>query len=290
MGPNGVQSAAAAGAGLSAAAVTLRYPGLDLPVVREITAHIATGAVTVIVGPNACGKSTLLRAFGRIQRPDAGRVTLDGKAVGDYGPKEFARAVAFLPQSAAAPDGITVGDLVARGRFPHQGMLRQWSEADEQAVLGALKRTRTEDLADRRMAELSGGQRQRVWIAMVLAQQTGILLLDEPTTYLDLAHQLEVLELCRELNQVHGTTVVAVLHDLNQAARYADHIIAMAAGRIIAQGAPEAVITSTTVREAFGVSVHVLPDPATGTPLVVPVAGTHARHVPRPAPAGPATP
>ena len=263
--------------GIHASAVTIGYPGAERPVLQDVTARVEPGKVTVIVGPNACGKSTLLRAFGRILRPSAGIVTLDGKAVQEYGPKEFARAVGFLPQSAIAPDGITVGDLVARGRFPHQGMLRQWSDADEGAVVTALERTRTLALADRPVAALSGGQRQRVWIAMVLAQQTDALLLDEPTTYLDIAHQIDILELCRELNEEHGTTVVAVLHELNQAARYADTIIAMAQGRVITEGTPEEVVTAATLHEAFGITARVVPDPETGTPMVVPAAGARTR-------------
>lgn len=264
------------GAGLAASNVTLTYAGASEPVLRDVTAHLTPGTMTVIVGPNACGKSTLLRAFARILRPSDGTVTLDHQDINAYSAKEFARTVGFLPQSAVAPEGITVGDLVSRGRYPHQGLLRQWSEQDEAAVLDALHRTGTWELADRLVATLSGGQRQRVWIAMVLAQRSGILLLDEPTTFLDLAHQLEILELCRELQDQHGATVVAVLHDLNHAARYADQIIAMSAGRVIAHGTPEAVITTQTVAEVFGVAARIIPDPETGTPLVVPLAGTRA--------------
>nr|WP_246180389.1 ABC transporter ATP-binding protein [Kocuria coralli] len=259
--------------------VTLSYPNRETPVLRGVSAQIEPGSMTVIVGPNACGKSTLLRALGRILQPGEGTVALDGKAVHSYGSKEFAREVGFLAQSAIAPDAITVGDLVARGRFPHQGMFRQWSETDEQAVLKALESTGTLPLADREVADLSGGQRQRAWIAMVLAQETRVLLLDEPTTFLDLCHQIEILELCRELNQRHGTTVIAVLHDLNQAARYADQIIAMAEGRIVAHGRPEEVITSQTVEAIFGVHSRVMADPETGTPLIVPVAGPYSRRV-----------
>ncbi|PXA68000.1 ABC transporter ATP-binding protein [Cryobacterium arcticum] len=262
---------------LAATDVTLSYPGSTTPIVIGVSATLEPGALTVIVGPNACGKSTLLRAFGRILRPDHGEVTLDGRDVHRYGSKEFARRVGLLPQSTVAPDGITVGDLVARGRFPHQGALRQWSDADEDAVVTALERTSTVALADRYLSDLSGGQRQRVWIAMALAQQTDVLLLDEPTTFLDLAHQLEVLELCRELTDVHGTTVVAVLHDLNHAARYADRIIAMRDGAIVASGTPHEVITSTTVTNVFGIACRVIDDPETSTPLVVPAAGAHAR-------------
>lgn len=266
--------------GFEADSLTLSYPNAEAPVLREVSARIRPGSFTVIVGPNACGKSTFLRALGRILSPGEGTVSLDGKAVHTYRPKEFAREVAFLPQSANAPDSITVGDLVARGRYPHQGMLRQWSDADESAVLLALERTGTLELAEREVADLSGGQRQRVWIAMVLAQETRTLLLDEPTTFLDVSHQLEILELCRRLNQEHGTTVIAVLHDLGQAARYADHMIAMCEGRVVAHGSPEEVVTGETVASVFGLSARVIEDPETGTPLVIPLAGSHTRRVP----------
>lgn len=264
-------------AGLVATEVTLTYPRSPVPVVRGVSAALQPGALTVIVGPNACGKSTLLRAFGRILRPKLGAITLDGKALQRYRSTEFARLVGLLPQSPVAPDGITVGDLVARGRFPHQGAMRQWGPTDEAAVVVALERTSTTELSDRYLSDLSGGQRQRVWIAMALAQQTDILLLDEPTSFLDLAHQLEVLELCRELTDLHGTTVVAVLHDLNQAARYADRVVAMRSGEIVASGTPAEVITSAVVHDVFGVACRVIDDPETSTPLVVPAAGGHAR-------------
>ena len=256
--------------GLVAERISLSYPGRETPVLAELSTRIPPGRLTVSVGPNACGKSTLLRAFGRVLRPSTGRVALDGAEIGTLSSKRFARAVALLPQSAVAPDGITVGDLVARGRFPHQGLLRQWSKQDEAAVVWALERTLTMPLADRRVAELSGGQRQRVWIAMALAQQTDILLLDEPTTYLDLAHQLDILDLCRELVDDLGKTVVAVLHDLNHAFRYADQLIAMRDGIVLATGAPEAIATSDLVREIFGIDCRILADPITAAPMVVP--------------------
>lgn len=257
---------------LSAQQLTLSYPGASAPTLKEVSVQIRPGALTVIIGPNACGKSTLLRSFGRILRPESGEVFLDGKAIEEFASKAYARRVGLLPQSAVAPEGITVSDLVARGRYAHQGLLRQWSGADESAVLTALERTGTMALADRYVADLSGGQRQRVWIAMALAQQTEILLLDEPTTFLDLAHQLEILDLCRELTDQHGTTIVAVLHDLNQATRYADEMIAMNNGVVVAQGSPEQVVTQELVHQVFGVQSRIIQDPETGTPLVIPVA------------------
>lgn len=253
---------------LTARELTLAYE--DRTVVDGLDLEIPDGSVTVIVGPNACGKSTLLRALGRLLKPRSGTVLLDGAELSRLPGRQIARTVGVLPQSPTPPDGITVADLVARGRQPHQKWWQQWSEADERAVAEALEHTGTADLADRPVDELSGGQRQRVWIAMALAQETDLLLLDEPTTYLDIAHQVEVLDLVRRLNHRRGRTVVAVLHDLNQAARYADHLIAMKAGRIVAQGAPRDVVTAELVHEVFGLSSVVVPDPVTGSPLVVP--------------------
>ncbi|MFG2357492.1 ABC transporter ATP-binding protein [Streptomyces sp. NPDC048521] len=248
--------------------LTLAYEART--VVEGLDLEIPDGKVTVVVGPNACGKSTMLRALGRLLRPRGGAVLLDGADIAGLPGRQVARALGVLPQSPAAPDGITVADLVARGRQPHQKWWQQWSQADERAVTEALERTDTADLADRPVDELSGGQRQRVWIAMALAQDTDLLLLDEPTTYLDIAHQVEVLDLIRRLNHERGRTVVAVLHDLNQAARYADHLVAMKAGRIVAQGPPDEVVTAELVQEVFGLPAVVVPDPVTGGPLVVP--------------------
>ena len=256
---------------LSAEAITLSYDRTDI--VRDLSVTVPTGGFTVIIGPNACGKSTLLRGLSRLLAPASGRVVLDGQTISSYAAKDVARRLGLLPQSATAPDGITVADLVARGRYPHQNLLRQWSDADEQAVEHALEATGTADLAARPVDALSGGQRQRVWVAMVLAQETDLLLLDEPTTFLDVAHQVELMELFAQLN-ADGRTLVAVLHDLNHAARYASHIIAMRDGRIVAEGPPEEVITSERVHEVFGLANVVIPDPVTGGPLVVPLRGT----------------
>ncbi|WP_405896263.1 ABC transporter ATP-binding protein [Streptomyces sp. NBC_00727] len=253
---------------LSAHDLTLAYE--DRTVVAGLDLEIPDDKVTIVVGPNACGKSTLLRALGRLLKPRRGAVLLDGAELAGLPAKEIARIVGVLPQSPTPPDGITVADLVARGRQPHQKWWQQWSEADEQAVGEALERTNTAALADRLVDELSGGQRQRVWIAMALAQDTELLLLDEPTTYLDVAHQVEVLDLVRRLNLERGRTVVAVLHDLNQAVRYADHLVAMKDGRIVAQGAPDEVVTTELVQEVFGLSSVIIPDPITGGRLVVP--------------------
>ena len=240
--------------------------------------QIPDGSFTVIIGPNACGKSTLLRALSGLLAPRHGTVVLDGAAISSYRAKEVARRLGLLPQSAVAPEGISVADLVARGRYPHQKLLRQWTPEDEQQVAAAMEATGVTDLAGRAVDELSGGQRQRVWMAMALAQQTGILLLDEPTTYLDIAHQLDVLDLCAELNET-GRTLVAVLHDLNQAARYATHLIAMKAGAIVAEGDPARVVTADLVQSVYGLACEVIPDPQTGTPLVVPAARAARRPV-----------
>ncbi|AMY71486.1 ABC transporter ATP-binding protein [Frigidibacter mobilis] len=252
---------------LRAEAVTLAYESRTIS--EGLSVSIPDGSFTVIVGPNACGKSTLLRAMARLMKPAAGQVILDGKAIGQYPGRELARRLGLLPQSPTAPDGITVADLVARGRYPHQSFLRQWSPQDAEAVAAALAATGVTSLADRPVAELSGGQRQRVWIAMALAQDTPILLLDEPTTYLDIAHQMDLMELLADLH-ARGRTMVAVLHDLNQACRFATHIIAMRDGAIIAEGAPADIVTEALVAEVFGLSALVLPDPVTGLPMIVP--------------------
>ncbi|UYQ62872.1 ABC transporter ATP-binding protein [Streptomyces peucetius] len=253
---------------LTARELTLAYD--DRTVVHDLDLAVPDGRVTVIVGPNACGKSTTLRALGRLLKPKGGAVLLDGSELARIPTKKIAQSIGLLPQSPVAPEAITVADLVARGRQPHQHWWQQWSQDDERAVTDAMERTDVTALADRPVDELSGGQRQRVWIAMALAQETDLLLLDEPTTFLDIAHQVEVLDLVRQLNHERGRTVVAVLHDLNQAARYADHLVAMKDGRIVAEGRPEDVVTAELVREVFGMDSVVVPDPVTGSPLVVP--------------------
>ena len=242
-------------------------PGREI--LHGIDVDVLDGELTVIVGPNACGKSTLLKALARMLKPSAGRATLDGRQLHEIPPKALARELGLLPQSPSAPSGITVGDLVARGRYPHQSLLRQWSPDDERAVADALDAANVADLVDRRVEELSGGQRQRVWIAMALAQQTSILLLDEPTTFLDVAHQVEVLDLAKRM-QREGGTVVAVLHELNLAFRYATHVIVMREGRVIGQGAPADIIDAELIERAFDLPCTIIPDPVAGTPLVIP--------------------
>lgn len=252
---------------LRADSVTLRYD--ERTISQDLSVSIPDGSFTVIVGPNACGKSTLLRALSRLLAPSSGQVILDGKGISDISPKETAKRLGLLPQSSIAPDGITVADLVARGRYPHQSFLRQWSKADEEAVITAMEATRVTDLSGRMVDELSGGQRQRVWVAMVLAQQTPILLLDEPTTFLDIAHQIELLDLLADLND-QGRTIIAVLHDLNHACRYASHLIAMKDGTIVAKGRPAAIVTSDLIETVFDMPSLIIPDPITSTPMVVP--------------------
>nr|WP_231715376.1 ABC transporter ATP-binding protein [Arthrobacter gengyunqii] len=253
--------------------LTLGYG--DRTVIDALDLVVPAGKVTAIIGANACGKSTLLRSMSRLLAPRSGHVLLDGKAVHSIPAKQLARTLGLLPQSPIAPEGITVADLVGRGRHPHQGIFARWSKDDDAAVAAALDATETAALADRAVDELSGGQRQRVWIAMALAQQTDLLLLDEPTTFLDVSHQIEVLDLLTDLNRSRGTTIVMVLHDLNLAARYADHLVAVADGKLHAAGRPEDVLTEATVRIVFGMDNMVITDPSSGKPLMLPLGRHH---------------
>jgi len=258
---------------LVATGLNLAYDGRT--VIADLDLTVPDGEVTVIVGANACGKSTLLRGVARLLRPAAGVISLDGRDTSSYPAKDFARVVGILPQSPIAPEGISVADLVGRGRYPHQGLFRQWSSTDGAAVDAAMLATSTSELAGRRVEELSGGQRQRVWIAMALAQDPDILLLDEPTTFLDVTHQIELLDLLTELNRTRRSTIVMVLHDLNLAARYADHLVVMAGGAVVANGAPEDILTTDLVRRAFGLESRIIPDPVCGSPMVIPIGRFH---------------
>ncbi|NML51076.1 ABC transporter ATP-binding protein [Streptomyces sp. R302] len=251
----------------------LRLAYGDRIVAEGLDLDIPAGRVTALVGPNACGKSTALRALARLLKPESGTVHLDGTDTSELSARELSLRLALLPQTPSAPDGITVRDLVARGRTPHQRWWCQWTAADEAVVDRALEATGTDTLAERSLDELSGGQRQRVWIAMALAQDTPVLLLDEPTTYLDLAHQVDVLELVAHLNRTEGRTVVMVLHELNLACRYADHLIAMRDGRVLAAGPPTDIVTPDLVQEAFALRATVITCPVAGTPLVIPEGG-----------------
>lgn len=253
---------------LMARDITLGYG--DTPIISGLSLEVPDRSFTIIIGPNACGKSTLLRGFARLLRPSTGCVLLEGTELRSLKPKEAARKLGLLPQSSIAPDGITVADLIGRGRFPHQSAMRTWSRADERAVAEAMAATGTTGLSRRLVEELSGGQRQRVWVAMALAQQTGHLLLDEPTTFLDIAHQIDLLELFADLHR-GGTTLVAVLHDLNHAARYATHLVAMRDGVILAQGDPREIITEELVQAVYDLPCKVITDPVSGSPLVLPL-------------------
>lgn len=260
---------------LSAERIRLAYG--DRVIVSELDLQVAQGQITSIVGANGCGKSTLLRALARLLSPVSGQVVLDGADISSHRSREVARILGLLPQSPVAPEGITVADLVGRGRHPHQRILAPWNAHDYEAVADALDATGTADLADRSVDELSGGQRQRAWIAMALAQETDILLLDEPTTFLDLAHQVEVLDLLTDLRKRRDTTIVMVLHDLNLAARYSDRLVAMRDGAIHATGTPEEVMTVDLVDEVFGLKSQILQDPVSGKPAVMPIGRHHVR-------------
>ncbi|QJU54271.1 ABC transporter ATP-binding protein [Herbiconiux sp. KACC 21604] len=256
-------------------ATSLRVGYDQRTIISELDVAVPDGSFTVIVGPNACGKSTLLRSLARLLKPSGGQVLLDGGDIARLPSKEVAKRVGLLPQTSIAPEGISVIDLVSRGRYPHQTILKRWSESDEAAVARAMEATNVTELSGRTVDELSGGQRQRVWVAMALAQETPLLLLDEPTTYLDITHQVELLELFTRLNRSGDRTLVAVLHDLNQAARYATHLIAMRDGAIVAEGAPGEIVTAELVEEVFGLRCRIIDDPESHTPLVVPLVGAH---------------
>lgn len=253
---------------LTAEAATISY---DKVVISEnLSVSIPAGSFTAIIGPNGCGKSTLLRAFSRVLVPRAGQILLEGRSLQSMKARDIARELGLLPPTSLAPDGIRVADLVARGRAPHHSLFQRWSRADEAAVRAALEATRLTDLSGRLVDELFGGQRQRVWVAMLLAQETPVMLLDEPTTFLDIAHQYELMELMRTFHG-DGKTVVTVLHDLNQAARYASHLIVMKDGAVAAVGDPHEVLTAHRIEEVFGLRAHVMPDPVTGGPLIIPL-------------------
>ncbi len=262
---------------LSTRRLSLAYDGT--PIITDLDLAIPVRKITALVGPNGCGKSTLLRGLARLLKPRAGTVYLDGTDIFKRSTKAVAKRLGILPQGPVAPEGLTVRDLVAQGRYPYQNWLQQWSKDDEILVEKALLITGITQLADRALDTLSGGQRQRAWIAMALAQDTEILLLDEPTTFLDLAHQVEVLDLLYELNQSEGRTIVMVLHDLNQACRYADHLVAVRQGQVYAQGEPIQVVTEGMVREVFGLECRIVPDPVAGTPMCVPI-GRWVRELP----------
>ena len=252
--------------------LVLSYDKIDIIHGLDIT--IPKGKITALIGPNGCGKSTLLRGMARLLKPRGGSVYLDGHALQQLPNKDIAKRLGILPQGPVAPEGLTVRELVAQGRYPHQNFFQQWSKKDEQAIKEAMTMTNTLTFADRPLESLSGGQRQRAWIAMTLAQETEIFLLDEPTTFLDLSHQIDVMDLLIDLNVSRGATIVVVLHDLNQAARYADYLIVMKAGRVYAEGEPRNVMTSRTIKDVFELENQVITDPVSGTPLCIPL-GRH---------------
>lgn len=243
----------------------------DSLIIKNLDVKIPEGEITVLVGANGCGKSTLLRGISRLLRPKQGSVILDGQDIWKMPTKKLAQQLGILPQSPTAPEGLTVHELVSQGRYPHQSWLQQWSVEDDRVTREALEITDMTDFSDRAVDTLSGGQRQRAWIAMTLAQDSDLILLDEPTTYLDLAYQIDVLDLLHDLNINRKKTIVMVLHDLNHACRYADHLIALRNGRIVVEGDPSEVVTEEIVRDVFGIDCRIVPDPVTDTPLVVPL-------------------
>lgn len=237
-------------------------------IIEGLNLRLPAGQITAIVGPNGCGKSTLLAGLARLQKPSGGAVLLDGKAIGSLPTREVARRLALLPQDASAPEGLTVAELIRFGRQPHQGLFQQWSENDQRIIESALRAADLVELAERPLESMSGGQRQRAWIAMAIAQDTPLLLLDEPTSALDLGHQIEVFELIRQLAEA-GKTIVMVVHDLSSACRYADHLVAMKDGRLLAEGAPSQVVTAGLVEALYGVRCTLMSDPLSGTPVIV---------------------
>ena len=254
---------------LTANNLTLGYDGITI--VKNLDLTIPKGKITALVGANGCGKSTLLRGLARLLKPHGGTVCLDTADLFKLSTKEVAKKLGILAQGPVAPEGLTVRDLVACGRFPYQNWMQQWTKEDELFVEIALETTRMKELSERELDTLSGGQRQRAWIAMALAQNTDILLLDEPTTFLDLAYQIEVLDLLWELNQNHGTTLVMVLHDLNQACRYADYLVAVKQGSVYSYGPPAEVMSKSTVQEVFGLDSQIVTDPVALTPMCIPI-------------------
>ena len=261
---------------MSATTTRLRGENLTLgygkkTVAQGLNVSIPDGHFTAIIGPNGCGKSTLLRTLSRLMTPQSGSVYLDGEQIQRYASKEVARRIGLLAQNATTPGDITVQELVARGRYPHQPLFTRWRKEDDAAVTRAMQATGITDLANQSVDTLSGGQRQRAWIAMVLAQETAIMLLDEPTTWLDISHQIDLLELLSDLNRTQGYTLAAVMHDLNQACRYATHLIALRDGKIVAEGAPKAIVTPDLIERIYGMRCMIIDDPVAGTPLVVPL-------------------
>lgn len=264
---------------LHAQNLTLAYENVNI--IENLSIPIPSGQITALVGPNGCGKSTLLRGISRLLKPKYGGVLLDGNDIWKLPTKALAKRLGILPQGPVAPEGLTVHELVAQGRYPHQSWFQQWSHEDEYVTREALEITGITDFANRPVDTLSGGQRQRAWIAMTLAQDSEFILLDEPTTFLDIAFQIEVLDLLYMLNIERGKTIVMVLHDLNHACRYADFLIAVRDGQIAAQGVPDEVVTQALVREVFGIDCHIIPDPVTDTPLVVPIGNKHGTKQPK---------
>jgi len=252
---------------LETKSLTLNYG--DTNIIEDLNLSIPMNKITVLIGANGCGKSTLLRSIARLLKPVHGTVLLDGQDVFKLSTKQVAKKLSILPQSPVAPEGLTVLQLVKQGRYPHQSWRKQWTKEDEAIVFNALKATGVDHLQDKAVDELSGGQRQRAWIAMTLAQDTDIILLDEPTTYLDLTHQIEILDLLFELNK-QNRTIIMVLHDINLACRYADHIVTVRDRGVYQEGKPEEIMTTSLVKHVFDLDCKMTNDPIYGTPLCIP--------------------